>query len=113
MRGFRRLFASIVAAVFLLGFTAYDLGTDVFAFPGCESDLQTGPWTPASPNQSGSGESSSEVHLDDCFCCSHCVRPSVSFFLTEVSNIEQFEFIQRWTLPWVAPGEFFRPPKLA
>jgi hypothetical protein len=92
----------VVTALLLLGLTAFDLGGDVFAYVAC----------PLCTAQTESGSEPDEPHRDDCFCCSHCVRPSPSFELQPVQMPRLAEPWFRVDAPSVTPHKFFHPPRL-
>ena len=97
--------ASVAAAV-ILAWTAADLGRI------CPLDEEGFPSPVEQSSQDQLPTGSEDVHFDDCFCCSHCVRPSVSFSLIQGTQIQPFDFAVRWDAPSVTPRDFFHPPKL-
>jgi len=105
---FRRFSVSVLTVSFLLGFTALDLGLDVLAYDSCQADAHG---SSASP-ENQEAPAPSDVHHDDCFCCSHCIRHSVAFSLSHTDTIEQLSPIRRSHPLLVAPQAMFRPPKL-
>lgn len=81
-------------ALVLLLFTSADLLGDLGGFPVCSSDTAVelheylphdDPAHENSPDQSS--EHPEQHHVDDCFCCSHCVQHSAVFHLASVGSI--------------------------
>ena len=87
-----------IAAVVILAWTAADLSNSSL----CALDQEGFPSPVEQSSQDQLPFGSEAIHFDDCFCCSHCVRPSVFFFLTQATQIQPFDFVVRWDAPSVA-----------
>jgi hypothetical protein len=81
----------VSAVFFLLSFTVGDLAGDILAYPICLADSQNERQLPDSPpnGETENGTSgSTPIHVDDCFCCSHCVEASVEFSLVTIAFVQ-------------------------
>ncbi len=97
-----------IASVFVLTWTVADLSN----YDLCALDQEGFPSPAEQSPQDQLPTGSEDIHFDDCFCCSHCVRLSMSFSLPQVSRIQQFDVVDLWDAPSVDPREFYHPPKL-
>lgn len=66
---------------------------------------------PATAPQPGSqGEPTG--HIDDCFCCSGCVRPQAVFYISPVVRLSpELQVLPSTRVP-LLPTHFFHPPQL-
>lgn len=104
---------SAVTVSFLLTFTALDLRSDFSVDPSCALDRSADSAASTVPPPAGSGDASSAIHHDDCFCCSHCVRPAVFFTIAQLVTFTPFAHDRPWIAFWPAVDEPFRPPRLS
>jgi hypothetical protein len=105
-----------LATVFLLlSFTAGDLVGDVLALPICAADVQSEQEQnlafPSTSEEEGESSGSSPIHVDDCFCCSHCVENSVEFTLSVLALMKPLSVIDRVQHLPLLSDELFHPPQ--
>jgi len=112
----KKLASAVV--LLLLSFTAVDVLGDVFAYPFCDSDLET---VVVAPSADSHAELQSDAaptpaapearHVDDCFCCSRCVESSTPFALIFVEGVEPLLSAETPRALLSLPQRVFRPPK--
>ncbi len=56
--------------------------------------------------------SEDEVHVDDCFCCSHHIEPGFGFRVPEMMQPHEQAVFSPSGRPHAVPASLFRPPQL-
>ena len=106
-----------LTVLFLLSFTAADLIGDVVAYPFCESDLEHDAEPSCAVELSDYDEperpNRSDIHIDDCFCCSRCVQYSTPFAFAPVSRVVLNDSAPAVSFSLLLPHQLYRPPRLS
>lgn len=110
---FRRL--ARVVAVMLLAWTAVDLTATRL----CAADavaMATASGSPEARPDGGDGPASGrparQSHIDDCFCCSHCVNVAVPEPLLAVTAAPPRDVASRVRIPFDDGHPLYHPPQL-
>lgn len=108
---------AVLNVVFLLSFTALDLIGDVVAYPFCAADLEHDSEASCAVELGSNHESGrsthSDVHIDDCFCCSRCVHHSTPFAFSPVGQMGLNDSVPAVFSNLLLLEELYRPPRLS
>jgi len=108
-----------VAVVILLTWTSVDLSADLRGLEFCALDQErsyealttiSGPWVEG-PSGTSDIPVNPETHFDDCFCCSHCVKPMSIHVPLEALHALEVRSVgsDRLLLPF--HSSLYRPPQ--
>jgi hypothetical protein len=105
----RSALARVIALVFLT-WTAVDLTNSSLCALDQEGARQT--CTTATPNLCDAEPSPAPVHIDDCFCCSHCVNAVALVFLPKAAMLVDLIPPERASALRLASSHLDHPPHL-
>ncbi len=111
MHGSRIRQAAQLTAFVLLGLVAIDLGAPSLCALDQAAVSEFGETSTATAPEDFD-TAPPPVHLDDCFCCSHCVHPSQALHPTGLARVEDKAFPLTEQVAFALIAAPFHPPRV-
>lgn len=100
-----------IAALVLLVWTGVDLAAPGMCMLDQERDTPLSSHALQQVEKSGDDATSAPAHVDDCFCCSRCVTPTVAAVVSQLELSSRTESVLPDGLPIVRSSALDHPPQ--